>query len=103
VSLGISSDLVRDVRQLIMIKPGDIIEWTYKKTGNIVVKDEELWSTLAKSWCQIGSGHVHTCIACDGETITWLNSKGLFHTHVDDALTDRGIFRSQPVVPRVKQ
>jgi hypothetical protein len=67
-----------------MIKPGDIVEWTYMKTDDSVVKNEELWSTLTESWCQIGSNLIHTCIACDGKIITWLNSKGLFHARVDD-------------------
>ena len=67
-----------------MIKSGDIVEWTYKRTGEAVTKNAMLWSSVTKSWCQIGSNLVHICIACDGETITWLNSKGLFHAYVDD-------------------
>jgi hypothetical protein len=43
-----------------MIKPGDIIEWVYKKTNEHVDEDEMLWSTLDESWCQIGSGLVHS-------------------------------------------
>ena len=82
------------------IKPGDIIEWTYKKTGHLVVEDEMLWSTLVESWCQIGSDLVHTCIACDGETITWLNSKGLFHARVDDIWVRWDKWNANWVVPR---
>jgi hypothetical protein len=43
-----------------MIKPGDIVEWVYAVTNNPVVEDEMLWSTLDESWCQIGSGLVHS-------------------------------------------
>lgn len=85
-----------------MIKPGDIVEWTYKETGNHVVKDEELWSSVTKSWCLIGSNLINTCIACDGETITWLNSKGLFHARVDDAVNRNAFWAYCWVVPRAR-
>jgi hypothetical protein len=86
-----------------MIKPGDIIEWMYKKTGKLVVEDETSWSTLTESWCLIGSNLIHTCIACDGETITWLNSNGLFHACVDDVSPDEYRRGLAQVVPRVKK
>jgi hypothetical protein len=86
-----------------MIKPGDIVEWAHKETGDPVVKDEELWSSVTKSWCLIGSGLVHTCIACDGETITWLNSKGLFFARVDDASIVALSSAKGMIIPRVKK
>ena len=67
-----------------MIKPGDIVKWTYKRTNRIIIENDTLWSSVTASWCQIDSNLIHTCIACDGETITWLNSKGLFRIRWDD-------------------
>ena len=86
-----------------MIKPGDIIEWVYKKTNEHVNEDECLWSSTSELRCQIGSGFIHTCIARDGETITWLNFKGLFHTRADDMLLVEPIDFEHWVVPRVKK
>lgn len=85
-----------------MIKPADNIEWTYKKTGNLVVEDEMLWSSVTNSWCQIGSGFIHTCIAYDGKIITWLNSKGLFHARVDDTSGAGGSGFFPTVIPRAR-
>lgn len=85
-----------------MIKPGDIIEWTYNITNNPVIENETLWSSVTESWCQIGSGLTHTCIACDGETMTWLNSKGLFHTRVDDTSGAGGCGFFPTAIPRAR-
>lgn len=84
------------------IKPGDIIEWTYK-SGKIVVENETLWSSVTESWCQIGSELVHTCIACDGETITWMNQKGTFNARVDDVWWCGDSRRWGKAIPRVKK
>ena len=87
---------------MIMIKPGDIVEWVYEVTNDPVVEDETLWSCVSESWCQIGSGFVHTCIACDGLAITWLNSNGLFHARVDDTVGTTFGGEYAQVVPRAR-
>ena len=66
------------------MKPGDLIEWTYKSNGQPVIVGEELWSTPLKRWVPIGGEQVHLLISITDETIVWLNDKGLFHARVDD-------------------
>ena len=68
--------------------PGNIIEWVYKQTDELIAEDEMLWSSLMKRYVPIGSCHVHALISIDDERITWMNEEGLFYARVDD--TDWG-------------
>jgi hypothetical protein len=84
------------------IKPGDLIEWSYRHIDKPVYPDEELWSSTEKKWVPIGSGMTHLCVSCDEETITWLNEKGLFHARVDDTRVRRCRRALKGVIPRVR-
>ena len=83
------------------MRPGEIIEWAYKYSGEPVTK-EKLWSSVEDRWVPIGSELMHVLVSIDDETMTWMNEKGLFHARVDD--TRRGPLRQStaPVVPRAR-
>ena len=83
-----------------MLKPGDMIEWTYKSNSKVVVTEEEIWSTPLERWVPIGGDMVHLLISITGDTIVWLNSKGLFHARVDDTLARLLGEARRRVVPR---
>lgn len=59
--------------------PGDLIEWVYRSSGNVVLDDEALWSSVTNKWVPIGSSYIHTLIAIDDRQICWVNSMGVFH------------------------
>lgn len=82
------------------LKPGDIIEWVYKRTGTLVSEREALWSTLMKRYVPIGSALVHTLISIDGEQITWVNVEGCFHASMDDVMDGLTLESEWPVLPR---
>ena len=76
------------------MNPGDIIEWTYKQSGQLVDRIETLWSATMNRYVLIGSSRVHTLISINGECIMWLNEKGLFHARVNDSSTPTFLFAS---------
>ena len=82
--------------------PGNIIEWVYKQTDELITERETLWSTPMKRWVPIGSGFIHTLISIDSEQITWMNEEGLFHARMDDTQPRSALFPPVPVVPREK-
>ncbi len=84
------------------IKPGDIIEWVYKSDDSAVAVNEEVWSSINKCWCCIGSTSVHLCVAVFDETIVWINDKGLFHARVDESGHPLWCVRHRRVVPRAR-
>ena len=55
------------------MNPGDLIEWFYESSHEVVAEDEELWSTLIDDWVPIDSSLVHVLISIDEKT-----------THVDE-------------------
>lgn len=59
--------------------PGDLIEWCYKDSNNIVVYNEQMRSPTIEAYIPIGPELTHVLISIDGEKITWMNEKGLFH------------------------
>ena len=67
-----------------VMRPGDLIEWTYTHNNQLVVKREMLWSTPMNRWVPIGSGLVHTIVSIDKKRIAWLNEEGCFHACVND-------------------
>ncbi len=84
------------------MKPGDLIEWVYKSNREVVVSGEELWSTPLERWVPIGSEQVHLLISITDETIVWLNDKGLFHAHVNDAARGLALPLLIQVVPHAR-
>jgi hypothetical protein len=68
----------------VSVKPGDLIEWTYRYTGGSVVAGETMWSTPLDRWVPVGGDLFHMLVAITSDTITWLNSRGLFHALLDD-------------------
>lgn len=82
--------------------PGDLIEWFYESSREVVDRSEELWSSLLKQWVPIGSSHVHTLVSIDKEQISWLNEKGLFHARVDDVYIAPSPQNLVTVVPRTR-
>ena len=85
-----------------MMQPGDLIEWTYRQTGDLVFQYEMLWSTPMNRWVPIGSGLVHTLISISDEQITWLNENGCFHARVDNALPGQADMMQARVLPRAR-
>lgn len=68
------------------MKPGDVIEWVYVSTCHVVDAHERLWSTIEKRYVPIGSGMVHFLVSHDDETLSWLNSDGLFKASISDTI-----------------
>ena len=66
------------------MKPGDLIEWTYRQTGDLVFQYETFWSTPMNCWVSIGSRLVHILVSINDEHITWLNEEGCFYARVND-------------------
>ena len=64
------------------MKPGDMIEWVYKRNNEVVPFDTKIWSSPMNLWVPIGKASL--LISITDETYTWLNDKGLFHARVDD-------------------
>jgi len=84
------------------MKPGDMIEWTYKTSGALVHKDEILWSNADGHYVPIGGEMVHLLVSIDDETYSWLNEKGLFHARVDDSESAWPTRSARMVVPRAR-
>ena len=84
------------------MKPGDMIEWVSKFSGELVHKRSRLWSTVEGRYVPIGSEMVHFLVSINNETFSWLNEKGLFHARVDDARRRLRPLRVRPVVPRTR-
>ena len=82
------------------MKPGDMIEWAYKSSGNVVTPDEELWSTPMQQWVPIGCEALLISITKD--MYMWLSDKRLFHARVDDTVRDDRRAGDERVVPRTK-
>jgi hypothetical protein len=80
------------------MKPGDFIEWVYKSDNVVVPHDEMLWSTLMQKWVPIGG--LNLLVALTGDTMVWLNNKGLFHASADDAESDTAPSGAYRIVPR---
>jgi hypothetical protein len=80
------------------MKPGDLIEWSYKHNKKLVYSDEEIWSTIMKCWVPIGI--VSTLLHCDKKTYSWFNSKGCFRVRVDDVSMCWSTTRRWQVFPR---
>ena len=84
------------------MKPGDMIEWTYKTSGELVHKDETFWSSVERRYVPIGGEMVHLLVSVNDETYSWINEKGLFHAHVDDSVAERAVLAGVAVVPRAR-
>ena len=84
------------------MKPGDMIEWTYKTSGVLVHKDETFWSSAERRYVPIGGEMVHLLVSVNDETYSWINEKGLFHARVDDSGWCRAGRRGRRVVPRAR-
>ena len=65
------------------MKPGDLIEWTYRYNDKVVANEEFIWSSIEDRFVQIG-GRGIILIAIDDETITWLHPRGCFRSRRDD-------------------
>jgi len=67
------------------MKPGDLIEWVYKMTQEVVDPHELLFSTTMNKLILIGG--VHLLIGRDDGVLTFLtvgSDKGLLHAREDD-------------------
>ena len=84
------------------MKPGDMIEWVSKFSGELVHKRSRLWSTVEGRYVPIGSEMVHFLVSINNETFSWLNEKGLFHARVDDSAFGGQIKGGDGVVPRTR-
>jgi len=84
------------------MKPGDLIEWAYKGNNELVVSDEELWSSPMQAWVPIGSNMLHLLVSITDEHISWFNEKGFFHARVDDTCSGFGSRRLWSVLPRAR-
>ena len=74
---GCAQGVVPRAGGCINMKPGDMIEWVYKRTNELVVgSDEKFWSTLMKQWVPIGEKSL--LISITDVEYTWLCSEGLF-------------------------
>jgi hypothetical protein len=82
------------------MKPGNLIEWVYKRNSQPVDENEQLWSTSMKRWIQIGVRPA-VLISINDEFYVWLNPNGLFHALVDDTFSSPARARMPRVVPRV--
>jgi hypothetical protein len=82
------------------VKPGDLIEWTYRRDGKLVYHDDRVWSSVEENYVPIGRELTHLCISCEGEIITWLNEKGVFSACVDDTTIHGKDWTRYVVVPR---
>ena len=82
------------------MRPGDMIEWTYEVSGELVREGEALWSNTEGCYAPIGSEMVHLLVSIDDDTCFWLNEKGLFNAYVDDECAGRPGGRGR-VVPHV--
>ena len=85
------------------MKPGDLIEWTYSQTGDLVFQYETFWSTPMNCWVSIGSRLVHILVSINDEHITWLNKEGIFYAQVDDSVNRTTLNHTGGVVPREKK
>lgn len=84
------------------MKPGDMIEWVYKYSGQPVHKGEQLLSSIENCRVPCGGGMVHLLVSIDEKTYSWLNENGLFHARVDDTSTVPGSTEMRAVVPRTR-
>ena len=84
------------------MKPGDMIEWTYKTSGVLVHKDETFWSSAERRYVPIGGEMVHLLVSVNDETYSWINEKGLFHARVDDTTRPARSGPGRWVVPRTR-
>lgn len=84
------------------MKPGDMIEWTYKTSGVLVHKDETFWSSAERRYVPIGGEMVHLLVSVNDETYSWINEKGLFHARVDDSAWCDPRSSPRRVVPRAR-
>ena len=84
------------------MKSGDMIEWTYKHSGELVREDETLWSSMMERFVPIGGEAVHFLVFVNDETYSWLNENGLFHARVDDPVAGPGYESALVVVPRTR-
>ena len=84
------------------MKSGDMIEWMYKFSGELVHKDETLWSSVMERFVPVGSEMVHFLVSVNDETYSWINENGLFHARVDDAERRAGVSAGSGIVPRTR-
>ena len=84
------------------MKPGDIIEWAYKYSEDLVDEDENLWSEVEGRFVTIGGEMVHILVSINDKTYSWLNAKGLFHARVEDSLSLQPLRGGRLVVPRTR-
>lgn len=72
------------MKSLEEINPGDIIGWVHDIDMRPVKRYDKLWSNVDCAYAVIDSDYVHTCIACDALSITFMNVMGTFRLHVTD-------------------
>jgi len=84
------------------VRSGDLIEWVYERDDELVAKHEKLWSTIEYKWVPIGREFIHLCVSYDGETISWLNEKGLFFANIIDIVRSHQYPELESVKLRVR-
>ena len=64
------------------MKPGDMIEWVYVWSGEIV-NDDRLFSSTMEKYVDITGPAL--LISIKDNVYMWLNNEGLFHARVNDS------------------
>jgi hypothetical protein len=85
------------------VRPGDLIEWVYRRDGRPVREDEYIWSSIEREWVPIGSSMTHLCVSRDGKTITWLNERGVFRARGNDGNSARMSNYGVEIIPRARE
>jgi hypothetical protein len=66
--------------------PGDMIEWVYVDTGDVVDINEKLWSCTMSTWAPVGRPSL--LISIDEKIYSWLTSIGIFHALMSDVYSE---------------
>ena len=67
------------------MKPGDLIEWAYVHSGETVLKEEIMWSSVNGCYVPVGSDMSHMVISYHDEVLTWVNDRGVFQSYVGES------------------
>jgi hypothetical protein len=67
------------------MKPGDLIEWAYVHSGETVLNEEIMWSSVDRCYVPVGREMSHMVISYCDEVLTWLNDRGVFQSYVGES------------------
>lgn len=80
------------------IKPGDLFQWIYTYTNQLVDEGEVIYSYIMKKWV-LCSG-LCLCVSINDNIIYWVSDKGFFGAQTDEAyaLRDPEAWRVVPTL-----